>query len=126
MDALQIAATENTPAVFFDESTSSLTIEGRSLPEDPSILYNPVIKWFDNNIKKIKDEFIFNFKFEYYNSSTAKYILTILRKLEMYYQSGRKITVNWYYDHDDDDDDILAEGNMYAKSTTVPFNIKEM
>ena len=43
METLKIAATEDTPNVVFDYENGEFIISGRSLPEDVTTFYQPVL-----------------------------------------------------------------------------------
>lgn len=118
---LIIEKTTKTPQIIFDPSNHLFEISGRSLPENVVKTYEPVLQWIDQNIGKIQEDVVFNFKVDYLNSASAKMISLILTKLEEYYKSGSNIEVKWYYNLDDDD--IQSEGEIYAKLKKIPIKL---
>ncbi len=72
-----------------------VTLSGRSIPEDAKDFYGPFIKKLRNEISN-KDKFVFNFKIEYYNTSSSRYMTTILYILRNH-KDILDVQVNWYY-----------------------------
>lgn len=118
---LIIDRTTKTPQIIFDPINGVYEISGRSLPENVVKTYEPVLQWIDQNIGKIHDPVIINFKLDYLNSASAKMVSLILTKLEEFYKSGSSIEIKWHYNYDDDD--ILSEGEIYAKLKKIPINL---
>ena len=48
MEHLIIDKTDDTPAIDFNPGTKELKISGRSLPEDVTSFYQPVLNWLDD------------------------------------------------------------------------------
>ncbi len=107
-----------------------MEISGESRPEDVRKFYLPVLDWLDQydtylfwladkypETKKKKIQF--SFHFEYFNSTSAKYILDILNKLKKLKSDGFNITVNWHYKKLDED--ILKAGKGFEEMISVPF-----
>ena len=118
---LIIERTTKTPEIIFDPAGDHYEISGRSLPENVVKTYEPVLQWIDNNVGKLQNGAVFNFKVDYLNSASAKMVSLILTKLEEFYKSGISIEVKWYYNLDDDD--IQSEGEIYAKLKKIPIKL---
>ncbi|MBI9067816.1 MAG: DUF1987 domain-containing protein [Salinivirgaceae bacterium] len=118
---LIIEKTSKTPQIIFDPINNLFEISGRSLPENVVKTYEPVLQWIDQNIGKIQNNIVFNFRVDYLNSASAKMISLILTKLEEFFKSGISIEVKWYYNLDDDD--IQSEGEIYAKLKKIPIKL---
>ena len=91
MDSLIIEATEDSPKVVFDSTTNRFTISGESRPENAGKFYSPLINWivsFEEILAKRKTDnndetpLVFVFRLDYFNSTTAKYIMDILLVLK--------------------------------------------
>jgi hypothetical protein len=91
------------PKVLFDWDKGVLGITGRSLPEQAHDLYKPLLDWIDEYSKSPQQRTIFNIYLEYINSSSNKYLLLILKKLDELFLSGNTVEINWHYDEDDED-----------------------
>ncbi len=119
MDQLLIEPTETSPKIDFNPNGYFL-IEGESRPENVVKFYEPVLNWlreFSQNANGKKIEF--DFKLEYFNSSSAKFIMDVFMELEKACKNGADILVNWFYD--ELDEDLLESGEEYEKLVEGPF-----
>lgn len=93
----------DTPAIKLDPN-GSLSITGRSLPENAESFYQPVIDWVDRYVDAgAQPSTVFTIELEYFNSSSVKQILSVLLKLEeLHRQEGREVEVIWSYNQDDE------------------------
>ena len=119
MEAIKIKGTEDTPSVILDASDNLMEISGRSLPEDVSSFYGPILNWLIDYAKNPNPNTVFNFKLVYFNTASSKLILDILMKLEEIKNSGNEVLVKWYYP--EDDEDMQEAGSEYADIVEVPF-----
>jgi hypothetical protein len=122
MKAIYIQATQDTPAVTLDVQKGIFEIKGNSYPEDSAHFYNPIIEWLQELLNSTFNGSIeFNFNFDYFNTSSAKFILEILRILEEFQEKNVKTLVRWHYY--EDDIDILESGEDYKNIVSVPFEL---
>jgi hypothetical protein len=119
MDSLFIKPTADTPQVTF-ESTGELTMQGRSLPENPNIFYDPLLKWAEEcDIPNIR----FNLRLEYFNTASSKLIFNLLKKF-IENPLVNEIVVKWHYETGDMDS--LEMGQQYEMLLKVPFEYIEV
>lgn len=128
MDSLIIEATEDSPKVHFDTTSNRFTISGESRPENAGKFYTPVINWivqYEESLTGKKDitTLVFVFKLDYFNSTSAKYIMDILLVLKKFVDDGYKVNVEWHYDKRDDD--MLDAGNEFSDTVEMPFEYIE-
>ena len=110
MPSLKIAATDRSPEVDFDFDNNRLRLKGESYPEDVAAFYGPVFEALDDYFSRLRDGACsFNFELIYFNSSSAKAIMSLLEKLDAAAAAGASVTVNWYYDEEDDTMKELGE-----------------
>ena len=122
MDQLNFQGTEDTPTIVIDKSKELFQISGRSLPEDVTSFYKPVIEWLELFSESPTKNFTMEVKLEYFNTASSKIILDILMKLEEIHQAGSSaIQVNWHYDKRDDD--MLEAGEEYQELVEIPFEL---
>ena len=128
MKALRIEPTEFTPEIIFDPGTNQFEISGESRPENAGKFYSVILDWLDQyyNLRYWKDnkfsnspEILIGFKLEYFNSTSAKFILDILLKLESFRKDNVKIKVVWHYE--EPDIDMKESGEEFAEMTGIPF-----
>jgi hypothetical protein len=122
MQTLNIAGTEDTPEIKFNEVTGEFLLTGRSLPEDVTSFYKPVFEWLEEFQNNPAGKVIFKFKLEYFNTASSKIILDILMKLEDIIDSKEAdLGIEWYYF--ESDDDMLEAGEEYKELVEIPFNL---
>jgi hypothetical protein len=110
MQNLKIAATDRSPEVDFDFENNRLKLKGESYPEDVAAFYGPLFEALDEYLASVHDgSCLFDFELIYFNSSSAKAIMSILEKLDETAAAGATVTINWYYDEEDDTMKELGE-----------------
>ncbi|MEO0820105.1 MAG: DUF1987 domain-containing protein [Pseudomonadota bacterium] len=110
MEKLEIKGTDRTPEVTFDFAANHLKISGESYPEDVTAFYSPVMDALDTYLAGVGDgPCRFEFSLIYFNSSSAKAIMTLMEKLDEAAEDGASIDVYWYYDEEDDTMEELGE-----------------
>ena len=124
MEILRIDKDVKTPFIELDPEKGVLTIEGRSIPEDPESFYDVVYTSMFEYYKEPKRVTTFNFQFEYINSGSSKFILRFFHLIKNQYDSGNDCLVNWYYE--EDDENILDLGKHYKNTFKLPFKFIEI
>lgn len=124
MSELNIEGTSSTPQIYLDKQSGKFEIKGKSFPEESRIFYAPLFKWLEEYEQDPNDETFFEFKMEYFNSSSSLIILEILNLLDSIYKKNKKVTVSW--SHLDIDEDMLEAGEEYADLVSVPFEYHAM
>jgi hypothetical protein len=119
METIKIQGTEDTPKIILDAENEFMEISGRSLPEDVSSFYEPVLNWLSEYAENPKKKTIFNFKLTYFNTASSKLLLDILMKLEEMHEKGLDVLIRWHYP--EDDEDMAEAGEEYADIVDVPF-----
>lgn len=125
MEILNLELTDNTPKIILDHTKHELEFEGDSRPEDVQKFFKPVMSWLDDYESFIKSNsgitLNANFKLEYFNSSSAKYIMDIILKLgDIKKNANISLNINWYYD--EMDEDMLDAGEEFEDMLDVEFN----
>ena len=73
----------------------------------------------DEYVKNPQEKTTVNLHLEYINSSSNKYILLILKKLDDFHKEGKHVEVNWYYD--EEDEDSYDTVNEYKEVLDLPI-----
>jgi len=117
MENLYIEGEGFIPEVKFDAQEGELSISGKSFHENTDAFYEPIIQWLkDYNLETYQPTTV-NFKMTYFNTTSSKAFLQLLRVLEDY---KAEVIVNWYYP--EDDDDMLEDGENFEADTNLKFN----
>lgn len=119
MKELFIEATSSTPNIYFDKNSGKFEIKGKSFPEESRIFYAPVFEWLNEYSKDPNDKTLFEFKMEYFNSSSSLIILEILNLLDSINKTDKEVTISW--GHLQIDDDMLEAGEEYSELVSLPF-----
>jgi hypothetical protein len=125
MRKLIIDQTSSTPKVILDPDSRVLQISGESRPPDVREFYDPILSWLDDygsfliNSDTRKEPVAFHFDFDYFNSSSGKYILDICKVVARLHSKRINVTVNWHFEKDDMD--MLEVGKEMSKIVKVPF-----
>jgi hypothetical protein len=125
MRKLILEQTTNSPKVNFDPEKNIFEISGESRPPDVAGFYTEILKWFDDyssfisKSQEIREPVFFNLDFEYFNSSSAKYILDFCKQIAAVRAKGKNVGVKWHYEKDDYD--MLEVGKEMSRIAKVPF-----
>jgi hypothetical protein len=120
MENLSIEQTDDRPYVNFIHENGTMEINGKSLPEDVSTFYLPILEWLNKYSLNPNNTTEFTFKFTYFNTASSKMILDILLVLESMKGDNRQVIVNWYYPYYDED--MKDAGKEYSEMVDLQFN----
>lgn len=125
MQPLVIPPSDSTPAINFDPKIGSFDITGESRPEDAQKFYKQIFDWMDLyysicETNKPTQKLVFKFYFEYFNSTSAKFLMTLINRIEKLKQIDVNAEVQWHYYHEDID--MKEMGMEFSNLVSVPFN----
>lgn len=121
MDALIIESTNLTPGIKFDGEQGTFELKGRSIPENSLEFYQPVYEWLDAYLESPQDKTVVNVQFDYFNTSSSKCILDILKRIDRLDDMGKDVLIKWYYD--ENDEDMMEAGEDYSDLLEAPFEL---
>jgi len=119
MEKLILEPTDETPKVILDAAGNHFEFSGKSLPEDVTTFYNPLLEWLDGYSKQPNPLTKVIIKLDYFNTASSKMILDILLKLEEIQEEGHDVLVSWHYR--EDDEDMQEAGEEYSEIVEIPF-----
>ena len=127
MEKLIIEPTFNSPSVILDSDSNLFDFSGESRPENVRKFYLPILEWLDSFAKEQSEmsksarssSLLVRFNFEYFNSTSAKYILDIFKALNVLNDLGIEILVKWLYE--EDDEDMLEVGEEMSRMSKLEF-----
>lgn len=124
-DNLTIPATERSPEIHFDFANHHLKIKGESYPEDVTACYGPVLEALDAYLAELgAGACRIDFELIYFNSSSAKAIMTLLEKLD---EAAEDATVDIYWYYDDEDDTMEELGEEFGEDIeNAAFHLEKM
>lgn len=110
MSTLKIPATDRSPEIDFDFHANRFSMRGESYPEDVTEFYGPVMDRLESHLKGLQGaEVRFAFELIYFNSSSAKVLMSLFELLDAAAAAGNHVTIDWYHDTDDDNMQELGE-----------------
>jgi len=125
MEKLIIEPTFNSPSVILDPGSNKFEFSGESRPENVRKFYLPILEWLEKFAEEQKgssarlSNLLVQFDFEYFNSTSAKYILDIFKALNVLNDIGIEIQVKWLYE--EDDEDMLEVGQEMSRMSKLEF-----
>ncbi len=125
MSPLRIDSTKSSPRVRFDPESGVLEIQGESYPENSQEFYAPLIAWLDQYLPEVTGSVVFRVGLSYMNTSSTKYMMEMLDRIEKAHEQGADVRVEWYCDPDnaralDTVEELKEDFSMPFAITTEP------
>jgi hypothetical protein len=111
---------KNCPGIVYYFENNTLEITGRSIPENPELIFRRLDDWITGHFEK-NQALSVNILLEYINSGSSKYLYEILKKLTSYANSDKQVTLKWLYE--EDDEAMLELGEHYRDTAGIPLII---
>jgi len=112
---------KNCPGIVYFIDNNTLEISGRSIPENPELIFKRLNDWITLHFEKNKSLYV-NIVLEYINSGSSKFLYEILKKLSDYGQAGKEVTLKWLYE--EDHEAMLELGEHYRDTAGIPLHIE--
>jgi hypothetical protein len=112
---------KNCPGIVYYPGTNKLEMIGRSIPENPELIFRRFDNWITQHFEKNGGLHI-TFQLEYINSGSSKYLYEILKRLTAFGRSGKRIIMKWRYE--EDDEAMLELGEHYRDTAGIPLEIE--
>ena len=122
MTPLLIQRENDTPEIVLDSERGIFTITGRSIPENAVSFYKPVLDWLQDYSKKPLEHTDIHFRYDYFNTASAKQIAKIMLATERLSKQN-KVTVKWHYASGDTD--MRTDGMRYKELTDIDIELIE-
>lgn len=121
-EQLILESSHKTPSVDFNGEEGILSITGRCMPEDAKGFFRPIMEWLDSYKEGADGTTHLKIHLDYFNTSSAKCMLDLLKKVEeIHKEGGTKCSVAWYYM--EEDEDMLETGETYDEMIELPFEL---
>ena len=122
MERIDLSGTDKTPSVVFDPQQGLIELRGCSIHENADRFFRPLLEQVENYTRHPAPQTLVRFSLTYFNSSSAKYILDLLKILDDMYAAGTgKVMVEWHYD--EGDLDIEEAGEDYKGLVEMPVKL---
>jgi hypothetical protein len=121
MEGVYQQGNHKVPEVSFNPDTAVFEIKGSSIPENSGAIYEPIIDFLQEYKDVAKDTTTFNLALSYFNTSSSKWILNILRLMkEIKTKMKKEVVINWYYEPEDEE--MLEAANDYESILNLDIN----
>ena len=133
MKNLLIPPTDFTPTFSFNIDQRIFEISGVARPEDVADCFEEPVNWLkemNNQLAENPDyaaeikQFTVDFRMSYYNSSSSKYMIELLRLIKKMNMHGITVDINWFYE--EGDEKMMEDGEELADALDMDFNYFEM
>jgi hypothetical protein len=122
MERIDLPVTDKTPSVLFDPVKGVLELKGVSIHENADRFFRPLLEVVEAYVREPAKHTTVRLHMSYFNSSSAKYILDLLKLLDDAHMSGTgKVALEWYYD--EDDLDMQEAGQDYKALLEMPVKL---
>lgn len=125
-------STPKTPQIDFNHLSGELILSGKSIPENPAKLYEPVLNWVKEYVLQARPITNLRLDLEYFNTSSLIWLSKILKVLKQIKEPEYILFVHLYIpveDYDemnelDDVDDALTPIRDLLQDATPCVGIK--
>ena len=121
-DRFKNEPSKRTPWIILEPG--KIFIMGRSVPENPGELYRPVHEWITAYSHSYSEKTTIELGFEYINSSSTKWIFTIIKELSKLKELVKDLSVTWYYEKGDED--MIELGIIIRSLVDCPLTVVEV
>jgi hypothetical protein len=119
---LRIDPTDKTPLVALDPASGRLEIAGCSIHENSDRFFRPLLDALSAMAQAPPASIEVHVALDYFNSSSSKYLLDVLRMLEDIHVAGRsKVSMAW--SHAEEDLDMEEAGRDYKALLDFPVKV---
>ena len=112
---------KNCPGIVYYPDTNKLELVGRSIPENPELIFRRLEDWITSHFEQNKGLDV-SIQLEYINSGSSKYLYEVLKRLTGYGRSGKTVKIKWLYE--EDDEAMLELGEHYRDTAGIPLVIE--
>lgn len=131
LKSLFIEPTVKTPQIDLNHLNGELIFSGRSIPENPAILYAHILSWVEEYIKNPSRLTNLRFNIEYFNTASSLWLARIVKALTSIENTEFTVLIHLYFHIDeynsmkvDDLEETLLPMINLIGSTVVSFGFK--
>lgn len=124
MEKFILKETPRTPSVSFDPESGLFEIKGKSIPENSTGFFGPLLEYMDNYCKKPAERTVLVVKLEYFNTSSTNRIHSLFKKFDRLYKDQYDVQIRWFCESGDEN--LRDAGSDFKAMMQVPFEIVEV
>jgi hypothetical protein len=126
-----IEPTAKTPQVDFNHLTGDLILSGRSIPENSSLIYEPLLKWVTEYSQNPRPTTNLRLNIEYFNTASSIWIAKIVKVLSRMKDSENVLIIHLYFEveefdslEQDDIEEALSPVLDIIATATISIGVK--
>ncbi|MBE9509757.1 MAG: DUF1987 domain-containing protein [Bacteroidetes bacterium] len=100
-DSLEIEGCKKTPEINFNAKSGILRLKGKSIPENATRIYEPIVKWLQDYIECAAEETNLHIELEYFNTASSIWIARIVKVLSQIDDREKLLFIHLYFDIED-------------------------
>jgi hypothetical protein len=124
MEKFILKETTRTPSVSFDAERGLFEIRGKSIPENSTGFFGPLLEYMDNYCKSPAERTVLSVKLEFFNTSSTNRIHSLFKKFDKLYQNEKDVLIRWFCESGDEN--LRDAGRDFKAMLQVPFEIIEV
>jgi hypothetical protein len=116
--------TREFPGIMVKERLKKIEISGYSRMTNTFEYYENLLKMLESHFYSFKKTLIIDFRFEYLNTSSTKWLFQMLTSFQNSVLAKGLVEINWYYE--EDDETIQETGDILKSLLKIPFHLKQV
>jgi hypothetical protein len=124
MEKFILQETPRTPSVSFDPERGLFEIKGKSIPENSTGFFGPLLEYMDNYCKMPAERTVLVVKLEFFNTSSTYRIHSLFKKFDKLYKDQYDVLIRWFCESGDEN--LRDAGSDFKAMLQVPFEIVEV
>ncbi len=122
MQNLIIEPTKMTFGISFSAEKGNMVISGTSYPDNAIEFFRPILDWVKEFTETRNEPVILQFRVNYYNTSSSKYIFKMLEMFENYHAKGNNVEIVWHYY--EGEEEMLETWKELINELDLPYKIE--
>ena len=124
MEKFILKETPRTPSVSFDPERGLFEIRGKSIPENSTGFFGPLLEYLDDYCKSPAERTVLTVKLEFFNTSSTNRIHSLFKKFDKLYRNDKDVLIRWFCETGDEN--LRDAGSDFRAMLQVPFEIVEV
>ena len=128
---LKIEEKHNTPEIDFNSVSGELVLKGKSIPENATRFYQPIIDWVKEYTMEAAEQTNLHINLIYFNTSSAIWISKLIKILSTINNREKLLFIHLYFDIeefdemvDEDIKEIISPATDVLHDATVSIGVK--
>ncbi|MEQ9468294.1 MAG: SiaC family regulatory phosphoprotein [Ekhidna sp.] len=108
--------------IRYMENLNLMMVTGWSITDDAWIKYCQMLADIESHLR-VREELNIYFKFELFNTSSAKYLFKIIKRLNKAHKEGKMVKIYWSCSASEHENEMIESGLDFASMSDFQFKI---